>query len=101
MLLVQVLEKRMQENDVLLQTRSSLLVQLRTKGDLLGVLSLGKRQPHRSSPEDREMLDSVAGQLALVIENTKLLQRLVEHERLRAELLWLRKFNGICFRPQA
>ena len=76
----------MQEKDVLLQTRSSLLVQLRTKGDLLGVLSLGKRPADRFSPEEREALDSVAGQLALVIENTKLLQRLVEHERLRAEL---------------
>jgi sigma-B regulation protein RsbU (phosphoserine phosphatase) len=81
-----VIEKRMQEKDVLLQTRSSLLVQLRTKGDLLGVLALGKRQADRFSPEDRGMLESVAGQLALVIENTKLLQRLVEHERLRAEL---------------
>ena len=82
-----VIEKRMQEKDVLLQTRSSLLVQLRTKGDLLGVLTLGKRQADRFSAEDREMLESVAGQLALVIENTKLLQRLVEHERLRAELV--------------
>ncbi len=82
----QVLEKRMRERDVLLQTRSSLLVQLRTKGDLLGVLALAKRESDRFSPEQREMLDSVAGQLALVIENTKLLQRLVEHERLRAEL---------------
>jgi serine phosphatase RsbU (regulator of sigma subunit) len=81
-----VLEKRMQEKDVLLQARSSLLVQLRTKGDLLGVLSLGGRRADRFSSAEREMLDSVAGQLALVIENTKLLQRLVEHERLRAEL---------------
>ena len=82
----EVMEKRMRERDVLLQTRSSLLVQLRTKGDLLGVLALAKRESDRFTPEQREMLDSVAGQLALVIENTKLLQRLVEHERLRAEL---------------
>jgi sigma-B regulation protein RsbU (phosphoserine phosphatase) len=81
-----VLEKRMRERDVLLQTRSSLLVQLRTKGDLLGVLALATRESERFNAEQREMLDSVAGQLALVIENTKLLQRLVEHERLRAEL---------------
>jgi sigma-B regulation protein RsbU (phosphoserine phosphatase) len=82
----QVLEKRLQERDVLRQTHSSLLVQLRTKGDLLGVLSLGERADDHLSATEREMLDSVAGQLALVIENTKLLQRLVEHERLRAEL---------------
>ena len=82
----QVLEKRLQERDVLRETHSSLLVQLRTKGDLLGVLSLGERAHDQLTATEREMLDGVAGQLALVIENTKLLQRLVEHERLRAEL---------------
>lgn len=82
----QVLEKRMQEKEVILQTRSCLFVQLRTKGDLLGILSLGEGLSDRFSPEDREALNGVASQLALVIENTKLLRRLVEHERLRAEL---------------
>jgi serine phosphatase RsbU (regulator of sigma subunit) len=82
----QVLERRMQEKDVILQTRSRLFVQLKTKGDLLGVLSLGEGPADRLSSEDREMLNGVASQLALVIENTKLLRRLVEHERLRAEL---------------
>jgi sigma-B regulation protein RsbU (phosphoserine phosphatase) len=82
----EVFDKRMHERDVLLQTHSTLLVQLRTKGDLLGVLSLGGRPVDRFSPEERDMLEGAAGQLALVIENTKLLQRLVDHERLRAEL---------------
>jgi phosphoserine phosphatase RsbU/P len=82
----EVFEKRMQERDVLLQTRSFLLVQLRTKGDLLGVLALGESVGNRLSPDKRQMLENVAGQLALVIENTKLLRRVVEHERLRAEL---------------
>jgi serine phosphatase RsbU (regulator of sigma subunit) len=82
----EIFDKRMHEKNVLLQTRSSLLVQLRSKGNLLGVLSLGERSADRFSPEEREVLDGAAGQLALVIENTKLLQRLVEHERLRAEL---------------
>jgi phosphoserine phosphatase RsbU/P len=77
-------EKRMLERDVLLRTRASLMIQLWTKGDLLGILSLGERGG--LSPQEREMLNHVAGQLALVIENAKLLQRLVEHERLRAEL---------------
>jgi len=77
-------EKRMFERDVLLHTRASLMIQLWTKGDLLGILSLGERGG--LGPQEREMLNHVAGQLALVIENTKLLQRLVEHERLRAEL---------------
>jgi sigma-B regulation protein RsbU (phosphoserine phosphatase) len=81
-----VLEERMQEKNVILRTRSSLLVQLRTKGNLLGVLSLGERPADPFSLEEQEALNGVASQLALVIENTKLLQRLGEHERLRAEL---------------
>lgn len=82
----QVLEKRMLEKDVLLQTHSSLLVQLKSKGELLGILSLGVRMADRLTPLEREALENAAAQLALVIENTKLLRRLVEHERLRAEL---------------
>lgn len=81
-----VLEKRMQEKDVLLQTHSALLVQLKSRGELLGVLSLGTRTAGHFTPQEREALENAAGQLALVIENAKLLRRLVEHERLRAEL---------------
>ena len=82
----QVLEKRMQERDVLLQTHSSVLVQLKSKGELLGILSLGTGGTRYFTPQVRETLENAAGQLALVIENAKLLRRLVEHERLRAEL---------------
>ena len=82
----QVFEKRMRERETLQRTCSSLLVQLRTKSDLVGVLSLGERPSGRFSSEERDLLKAVAGQLALVLENTKLMQRLVEHERLRAEL---------------
>ena len=81
-----VLEQRMQEKNVILQTHSSLFVQLRAKGNMLGVLSLGERPTGRFSLEDLEVLNGLATELALVIENTKLLQRLVEHERWRAEL---------------
>jgi sigma-B regulation protein RsbU (phosphoserine phosphatase) len=79
-------EKRMLERDVLQRTRSSLLVQLKTKNELIGVLSLGERATGRFTPEEQAILVGVAGQLALVVENTKLLQRVVEHERLQAEL---------------
>lgn len=81
----QVFEKRMREREVLQVTRSSFLVQLKTKNDLIGVLCLGERAA-RFTSEEQAILKSVAGQLALVVENTRLLERMVEHERLKAEL---------------
>jgi sigma-B regulation protein RsbU (phosphoserine phosphatase) len=81
-----VFDKRMQERETLQQTRSFLLVQLKTRNDLIGVLSLGERAAGRFTSEEQAILAGVAGQLALVIENTKLLGRMVEHERLQAEL---------------
>jgi sigma-B regulation protein RsbU (phosphoserine phosphatase) len=82
----QVFEKRMRERETLQQTRSALLVPLKTKNDLIGALSLGERTAGRFSPDEQAMLEGIGGQLALVVENTKLLGRMVEHERLQAEL---------------
>ena len=81
-----VLKSRMREKDTLQRTHSSMLVPLKTRNDLVGLLSLGPRTTGAYSPEERQALQSVAGQLALVIENTRLAERLVEHERLRAEV---------------
>jgi sigma-B regulation protein RsbU (phosphoserine phosphatase) len=81
-----VLESRMREKDTLQRTHSSMLVPLKTRNDLVGLLSLGPRTSGAYNPEERHALQSVAGQLALVIENTRLAERLVEHERLRAEV---------------
>ena len=82
----EVYNKRMRERDTLEKTNSSLLVQLKTKSDLVGVLSLGESTIGRYSHKDQEVLKGVAGQLALVIENAKLAERMVEHQRLQAEL---------------
>jgi GAF domain-containing protein len=79
----QVFEKRMRERETLQRTRSALLVPLKTKNDLIGVLSLGERAAGRFSPDEQTILKGVGGQLALVVENTKLLGRMVEHERLQ------------------
>ncbi|HLL73069.1 MAG TPA: GAF domain-containing protein [Pyrinomonadaceae bacterium] len=49
-----------------------------------GILSVGRRRSSPGfSPQDQQMLMSVTGQLALVIENAKLVERMVEEERLR------------------
>jgi sigma-B regulation protein RsbU (phosphoserine phosphatase) len=57
------------------------------KRDLLGLLALGPRRgdlPY--SGEDRRLLEAVAWQLAFAIENTRLVRRRVEEERLRREI---------------
>ncbi|HWR16740.1 MAG TPA: SpoIIE family protein phosphatase [Terriglobales bacterium] len=82
----EVFEKRMRERETLERTRTSLLVQLKTRNELIGILCLGESNYGRFSPRDQQALKGVAGQLALIIENAKLLERLVEHQRLQAEL---------------
>ena len=82
----EVFEKRMRERRTLEDTHSSLLVQLKTRSDLVGVLSLGESTDGQFSRKDQEILKNVAGQLALIIENAKLVERMAEHQRLQAEL---------------
>ena len=80
-------EAREQERKTLEQIRSCLLVPIRIKEQLVGILSLGpRRTQHPFSTADKEMLMSVAGQLAFVIENSKLVERMVAEEQLRLEL---------------
>jgi sigma-B regulation protein RsbU (phosphoserine phosphatase) len=80
-------EARRREQEALRQIKAHLLVQVRTKERLSGILSLGLRRGQFSySVPDKETLMSVAGQLALVIENARLAERMVAEERLRREL---------------
>jgi sigma-B regulation protein RsbU (phosphoserine phosphatase) len=78
---------REREREALELVRAHLLVQVRTRGPMVGILSLGLRRGRfRYSAGDKEVLMSVAAQLALVIENSRLAERLVAEERLRREL---------------
>lgn len=80
-------ELRTEEHEVLKVIKSRLLVQIRQKEELVGILSLGPRRGEfQYSASDRELLMSVAAQLALVIENAHLTERMVAQERLRREL---------------
>jgi phosphoserine phosphatase RsbU/P len=59
---------------------------------LVGILSLGLRKGARGySAEDKRMLMSVASQLAFIIENAKLTERMVAEEGLRRELALARE----------
>jgi phosphoserine phosphatase RsbU/P len=78
---------REREREALQQVRAHLLVQVRTSELMVGILSLGlRRGQFRYAARDKEVLMSVAAQLALVIENSRLAERLVAEERLLREL---------------
>lgn len=80
-------ETRRQEQQTLLHFRTRLLQPIRIKEQLVGILSLGQcRVRHEYTTTDKEMLMSVASQLALVIENARLTERMLADERLRREL---------------
>jgi sigma-B regulation protein RsbU (phosphoserine phosphatase) len=82
-----VREARKRERGTLRRVKANLLVQVRTKERMGGILSLGlRRGQFPYSVADKETLMSVAGQLALVIENARLAERMVAEERLRREL---------------
>lgn len=84
----QIRQARKQEHDTLRLLKSHLLVQIRTKDQMVGILSLGLRRGRFGySTADRETLVSVAGQLALIIENSRLTERMVAQERLTRELI--------------
>jgi sigma-B regulation protein RsbU (phosphoserine phosphatase) len=82
-----VKEVRQNEIELLRQLDSRLLLQILMRNELIGIISLGPRASGRPfSVEDKQLLTAVAGQLAFIIEHSKLIGRIVEEERLRREL---------------
>jgi sigma-B regulation protein RsbU (phosphoserine phosphatase) len=80
-------EERAGEHQVLRAIKSTILVQIKQRNELVGILSFGPRRGgFQYSVADRELLMSIAGQLALIIDNARLTERMVVQERLRREL---------------
>jgi serine phosphatase RsbU (regulator of sigma subunit) len=80
-------EERAGEHDVLRAINSRILVQIKQKSELVGILSFGPRRGgFQFSLADRELLMSIAAQLALIIDNARLTERMVAQERMRREL---------------
>lgn len=80
-------EERAGEHDVLRTIKARIMVQIRQKDELVGILSFGpRRHEFQYSAHDRELLMSIAAQLALVIDNARLTERMVAQERMRREL---------------
>ncbi|HKY04371.1 MAG TPA: GAF domain-containing SpoIIE family protein phosphatase, partial [Blastocatellia bacterium] len=81
-------QSRLRERELLQRVKAYLMIQIRIKDQLIGILSLGpRRAPHKYSQADKDMLISVAGEMAFVIENSRLAERMVAEERLRRELV--------------
>ncbi|MDQ3819640.1 MAG: SpoIIE family protein phosphatase [Acidobacteriota bacterium] len=81
-------EARQREGELLKRLNARLLLQIKIKDQVAGLVLLGPRRGrHDYSARDREMLMSLAGQLAFVIENAKLVERIASQEQLRRELL--------------
>lgn len=82
-----VKEARQRERETLERLKARLLLQIVMKDELVGVVALGERKGGKSfSSEDKQLLMAVASQMAVVIENSKLVERMVEEERLKREL---------------
>ena len=80
-------EERASEHEALRTIKATLLVQIKQKNELIGILSFGPRRGgFQYSLADRELLMSIAAQLALIIDNARLTERMVAQERMRREL---------------
>jgi sigma-B regulation protein RsbU (phosphoserine phosphatase) len=75
------------ERQTLRRIRSALLIPITSNGHLYGIISLGPRLgdlPY--SNEDKQLLLTVAGQMATTIENARLIRRMTEEARLQREV---------------
>jgi sigma-B regulation protein RsbU (phosphoserine phosphatase) len=84
---IEVDELRKRERALLRRLRSALLLAVATKDELLGIISLGPRLGDLPfSREDKQLLTALAWQMAIAIQNIRLVQEAAEEERLRHEL---------------
>ncbi len=62
-------------------------IPLRSQDKVSGVLNVASREAHKFSSEDIQLLNSIAAQIAIAIENAKLHQEVQRKEEIRGELL--------------
>ncbi|HEX4948813.1 MAG TPA: SpoIIE family protein phosphatase [Blastocatellia bacterium] len=66
---------------------ASLLVPLKSKDELSGIIALGARRGDLPfSNEDKQLLMSVGAPMSFALENTRLIERMIEEARRREEL---------------
>jgi PAS domain S-box-containing protein len=67
--------------------RAYACVPLRAKKKILGVLDIGSQEARKFAPEDVRLLESIAAQIAIAVENAKLHQEVQRQDENRGELL--------------
>jgi two-component system NtrC family sensor kinase len=67
-----------------------LLVPVRGKKSVIGILSLGSRHWRSYTPEDLEFLETSANQLGIAVENVRLMEQV-----LRSQRQWVNTFDSI------
>ena len=86
------IESRRREIAALRATHAAMLLPIAIREELVGILVLGERHAAaratagRLSVEDRDVLMTIAGQMAFLIENARLAERLGEQRRVKHEL---------------
>lgn len=65
------------------EVRSAMIIPLRVKGTVIGTWNLGQREVGAYSPDDLEVIQSMADQLAIAIENARLYGRARQEIRKR------------------
>lgn len=66
------------DNPDLPATRSEIALPLRARGEIIGVLDVQSTEPAAFSQEDADVLQSLAGQVAVAIDNARLFQQVEE-----------------------
>ncbi len=62
-------------------------VPLRSKDKVLGVFNIASHEARKFSPEDIQLLNSIAAQIAIAVENARLHQEAQHQDQIRGELL--------------
>jgi serine phosphatase RsbU (regulator of sigma subunit) len=74
------------ELEILVDTHAELAVPLTVEDRVLGVLDVQNREPHTFDKDDLFVLQTLADQVAIAIEDARLYQQALERERLAHEL---------------
>jgi PAS domain S-box-containing protein len=67
--------------------RAFISVPLRTKDNILGVLNIASHEARKFSPEHVQLLESIAAQVAVAVENARLHQQVQRQDESRGDLL--------------
>jgi GAF domain-containing protein len=71
-------DQRFMDNELLQDTRSELMLPLRVGGEIIGALSVQSDKVQAFDEDDQSVLQAVADQLAVAIENVRLLDEMRE-----------------------